>query len=125
MKKTRILIVEDEPVVALSLKNTLESAGYQVGSLVSKGEEAIQKAETEKPDLILMDIKLRGRLDGIEAAMIIRDRFNIPIIHLTAYEDKEIAEKIRLTGSAGCLPKPFEEDELKAMIASVLKKRNK
>ncbi len=122
MKKIRILIVEDEPVVALSLKNTLESAGYQVGSLIPKGEEAVQKAEIEKPDLILMDIKLCGRLDGIEAAMIIRDRFNIPIIHLTAYEDKEIAEKIRLAGSAGFLSKPFEEDDLKSMIASVLRK---
>ncbi|MFA5117857.1 MAG: response regulator [Candidatus Omnitrophota bacterium] len=122
MKKKRVLIVEDEPIVALSLKNTLESSGYLVGSLVSTGEDAIQKAEAEKPDLILMDIKLRGRVDGVEAATAIRGRFNIPIIHLTAYEDEEVAEKIRLTGSSGCLPKPFEEADLKAMIASVLRK---
>ena len=86
--KIKILVVEDTYIVAKDLQDSLHELGYSVEEVADSGKDAIQLAERNKPDLILMDIRLKGKLDGIEAATIIKDQFDIPIIYLTAYADE-------------------------------------
>lgn len=116
MEKMQILVVDDESLVAKDIQNTLEGFGYNVPITVSSGEAAIQKAEENNPDLVLMDIVLKGRMDGIEAAHEIRTRFNIPVVYLTAYTDEERLQKAKLTEPFGYIVKPFRERELKSTI---------
>ena len=120
MNKARILIVEDEAIIALELKTNLRSLGYEVTSVVNTGEEAIKKAEADKPDLILMDIRIKGELDGIEAAEVIRNRFGIPVIFSTAYLDEERIERAKITMPFGYVLKPFQEKDLKITIQMAL-----
>jgi len=89
MEKARILIVEDEVIIAMEIELCLQSLGYEVISIVDTGEKAIVKAEVDKPDLILMDIRIKGEMDGIDTAEVIRKRFGIPVIFSTAYCDRE------------------------------------
>lgn len=121
MNKTKILIVEDERIVAIDIKSTLENEGFEIIGMAISGEEAIEKALELKPDLILMDIFLRGSLNGIEASKKIKETINIPIIYLTAYEDKATIDKAKETNPVEYLVKPFEEDILIASIKRVLK----
>ena len=100
MEKTCVLIVEDEPLIGLEVKNVLKDLGYRVTSIVDSGEKAIKKAEFDKPDIIMMDIRLDGEMDGIEASEIIRSRFDIPVVFLTAHSEEEYLEKAKLTYSA-------------------------
>ena len=93
MTGIRIMIVEDEIAVSQGIQMTLRNLGYQVSAAVTSGKEAIKKAEEKKPDLVLMDIALKGKMDGIEAAGRIRSSLNIPIIFLTAYTDDKKLEK--------------------------------
>ena len=116
MSKARIMIVEDEWTVAEEIKMVLESFEYTVTSMSSSGEEAIQNAEKDKPDLVLMDIVLEGEMDGIQAANEIRSRFNTPIIFLTAYTDEKIPERASITGPFGYIVKPFVNEDLKISI---------
>ncbi len=116
MAKTRIMIVEDEWTVAEEIRMVLESMEYDVTSMSAAGEEAIQNAEKDKPDLALMDIVLEGEMDGIAAANEIRSRFNIPCIFLTAYTDDKILERASITGPFGYLVKPFVNEDLKISI---------
>ena len=116
MEKARIMIVEDEWTVAEEIKMVLESFEYTVTSMSSSGEEAIQNAEKDKPDLVLMDIMLEGEMDGIEAANEIRSRFNTPIIFLTAYTDEKILERVSITGPFVYIAKPFVNEDLKISI---------
>ena len=116
----RILVVEDENVVALDIQRDLMSFGYAVPATASSGEEAIEKAAALRPDLVLMDIRLRGAIDGIEAAEEIRTRFNIPAVYLTAYADPATLGRARLTGALGYLIKPFGERELHAAVEVAL-----
>ena len=116
MAKTRIMIVEDEWTVAEEIRMVLESMEYEVTSMSAAGEEAIQNAENDKPDLVLMDIVLEGEMDGIAAANEIRSRFNIPIIFLTAYTDDKILERASITGPYGYIVKPFVNEDLKISI---------
>ncbi len=120
MESTRILIVEDETIVALEIKGRLDSLGYTVIAVVSNGKKAIKKAETERPDLVLMDMRLEGDMDGIEAASIICSRFDIPTIFLTAYLDDEHLERAKLANPYGYLLKPVQERELKVTIEMAL-----
>ena len=122
MNKTSILVVEDESIVALDLKNGLRSLGYSVPALASSGEEAIQEAAETRPDLVLMDIQLRGDMDGIEAAGEIRARFDIPVLYLTAFADDDIVRRARSTEPYGYLIKPFEERQLHTSIEMALHK---
>jgi diguanylate cyclase (GGDEF)-like protein/PAS domain S-box-containing protein len=122
MKKARILVVEDESIVALDVKQRLEGMGYTVLDIVAYGDQAIQKAETLRPDLILMDIKLKGKMDGIQAAEIIHSCFNLPIIFLTAFADEPTLQRARVTESFGYILKPFEERELSINIEMALYK---
>ena len=122
MAKSKIMIVEDEWITADDIRMSLQSLGYTVSSVVSSGEEAIQKAEKDKPDLVLMDIMLKGKMDGIEAASQIRSCYNIPIIYLTAYADEKILERARITEPFGYIVKPFVNEDLKISIEIALYK---
>ena len=118
--KARVLIVEDEKVIALDIQTLLEKLGYEVISIVDNGEDAIEKAGEEKPDLIIMDIILKDYMDGIEAAHIIYEKFKIPILYLTALTDDETFLSSRELYPFNFLVKPFEEKDLKAAIISTL-----
>lgn len=121
---SKILIVEDELITVLDLKNSLEMMGFEVVSAASSGEEAIKKAMKLKPDLVLMDIMLKGEKDGIEAAIEITATLNIPIIYLTAYSDNRTIEMVKLTKSYGFINKPFNYNELKEIIDNALYKHS-
>src|SRR5207244_1917111 len=99
--------VEDESITALHIKTVLVRHGYAVGAIAKNGPEAIEKTAQFEPNLVLMDISLRGEMDGIEAAEVIARRFDRPVIYLTAYADRETTERARLTGPHGYLLKPF------------------
>jgi len=120
MIDAKILVVEDENIVALEIKKRLQKLGYIVPGVASTGEDAIIKAEGILPDLVLMDIMLKGEIDGIQAAGEIRSRFNIPVIYLTAYSDEETLERAKLTEPYGYILKPFEEDDLRTAIEIAL-----
>ncbi len=122
MANTRIMIVEDEWTVAEDIKISLQNLGYTISSVTSSGKEAIQKAEEDRPDLVLMDIVLQGEMDGIEAANQIRSRFNIPIVYLTAYADDKVLERAKITEPSGYIVKPFINEDLKITIEIALYK---
>lgn len=117
MQNKNILVVEDENIIALEIMSRLENLGYHVPAIVSSGEAAIEKTEEYKPDIILMDIRLRGKYDGIEAAKKIQEKFQTPIIYLTAYaDDSTIKRAQKISEKVIYLLKPFSEDELKAAL---------
>jgi PAS domain S-box-containing protein len=121
-QQAKIMIVEDEPVVAKYIKMHLLKNGYNVTAMESKGEDAVRQAEELLPDLVLMDINLAGAMDGIQAAEKIHARFNIPLIYLTAFADDEILERCRITEPFGYLVKPFEPRALLSTIEIALYK---
>lgn len=122
MTDARILIVEDELIVAMDIRNTLEHYGFVVAGQTDRGEDAIIKARDLRPDLILMDINLRGVLDGIEAAIQIRTQFNLPVIFLTAFGNSTMVERARLAEPFAYIFKPFDERELVSNIEMALHK---
>ena len=122
MGKQKIMVVEDEYIVAASLEACLENMGYEVSGVADSGEKAIKFSEKEPPDLVLMDIKLNGEMDGVEAAEEIMSRWNIPIIFLTAYSDEKLLERAKLVKPYGFLVKPFQNREIKATIEMALYK---
>ena len=122
MNKAQILAVEDEPIIARDIQNTLKRLGYEVPTTVPSGEEAVQRVEEINPDLVLMDIMLEGNMDGVEAAGLIRDRFDVPVVYLTSHADEGTLGRVKGTGSYGCILKPFEERELRTTIEIVLRK---
>ena len=119
-KGASILIVEDEGIVARDLRYRLETMGYKVAGMTSTGDEAVLKAWEIRPDLVLMDIVLKGDLDGIEAARMMRERADIPVVYLTAYADEETIQRTEASGPFGYLVKPFEDRELEACIEVAL-----
>ena len=118
----KILIVEDEAITALDIQKLLESMDFEVVSIVSSGMEALRKSRDLKPDLILMDILIKGNMDGIETADEIMNLFNIPVIYLTAYSDEKTFERIKLTQPYGFITKPISYSELRASIENALYK---
>ncbi|AKB86121.1 response regulator [Methanococcoides methylutens] len=125
MKEANILVVEDENIVALSIKKKLELMGYSVIDTASSGEDAVVKADLFYPDLVLMDVMLRGEMDGIEAAKMIREKFDIPVIFLTAYTDDKTLERAKMAEPYGYISKPFKEQDLKSNIEMALHKHEK
>ena len=115
MSKGKILIVEDESIEALDIKHALESFGYEVPNIATSGEDAVELALNIKPDLILMDIILKGNTDGIAAAAKIKE-LNIPVIYLTAYSEESKVNRALLTEPYGYIIKPFDRNELKYTI---------
>ena len=121
-RKTKILIAEDEFIVAMDIKKVLEKLGYEVTSFVGKGIDVINRTEIEKPDLVLMDIMLNDKLSGIETAKIIKNRYDVPIVYLTALTDEETLQQAKLTEPGGYLLKPFDERGLHSAIEIALYK---
>jgi PAS domain S-box-containing protein len=122
MSKTRILVVEDEFITAADIQNNLKAMGYDVPVVVDNGEEAIRKTGELHPSLVLMDITLKGRMNGIEAAKQIRERFDIPVIYLTAHSDESTFRSALLSEPFGYIIKPFETREMKISIEMALYK---
>jgi PAS domain S-box-containing protein len=122
MVNAQILVVEDEKIVAKDIQNWLRSFGYTVPVIVSTGEEALKKAEEILPDLVVMDIMLSGSMDGVETARLIRERFDIPVVYLSAFADDSTLERAKLTEPFGYIHKPFEERELYTTIEMALYK---
>jgi len=120
--KIKILIAEDEYIVAMDIKKLLEKIGYEVTSFIHTGEEAVKRAGTDLPDLVLMDIMLSGTMDGIEAAKIIKEKYDIPIVYLTALTDEQTLHKAKITEPGGYLLKPFDERGLRSAIEIALYK---
>ena len=128
MTPVDILVVEDEGITAKDIKNSLEKADYNVVAVLTNGEDAVKFSEEKKPDLVIMDIKLDGKLDGVDAAQIIESKFGIPIIYLTSYSDKNTIERVKSTHPSAFivkepfefLHKPFEENELYTAIDIIL-----
>lgn len=119
---TQILVVEDEPIVALDLQQRLEKMGYRVPSVVATGEAAIEAATRQQPNLVLMDISLEGAMDGVEAAEHITATSRIPVVFLTAFSNDQTLERAKVTEPYGYLLKPFEERELQTTIEVALYK---
>jgi CheY-like chemotaxis protein len=120
MPAARVMVVEDQVIVGKELRLTLENAGYKVTKLITRGEEAIRIAAAFRPDLVLMDIGLRGEMDGIETAREIQSRWGVPVIFITAYADDKLLEVADMPMPSGCLAKPFKEKELLAAVAKAL-----
>ena len=116
----RILIVEDERVTAEDLRDILTDLGYSVTALVSNGADAIAEAEQNPPNIALMDIHIQGEMDGAAAAVVLRRRFNIPVIYLTAHVDGETVARAKDAGPLGYITKPFQEASLHASIEIAL-----
>ncbi|PMQ02104.1 MAG: response regulator [Dictyoglomus sp. NZ13-RE01] len=111
MKPIRVIIAEDEPIVRMDLKELLESQGYIVIGDVGDGKSAVELARKEKPDVVIMDIRM-PEMDGITAAKILTEELIAPVIFLTAYSDKELVEKAKEVGVVAYLVKPFKETDL-------------
>ncbi len=120
--KKKLLIVENDSYIALHTKQKVENLGYNISGIVADGEAAIEKVDHDPPDLILMDIKLNGQIDGVEAAKQINTKHNIPIIYVTAFADKDLLERVKITGPYGYIIKPYKELELHTAIEIALYK---
>jgi PAS domain S-box-containing protein len=116
MEKPVIFIVEDEAIVANDIKESLISLGYTVAGTTKSGEIALEKVKEFMPDLVLMDIHIAGRMDGVETAGKIHELYNIPVIYLTAYSDKLLLDRAKVTEPYGYVIKPFDERELQSVI---------
>ena len=123
--KENILIVEDDNIISEDIKRSLEKLGYRPIECVSSGEQAINRIKKTKPDLVLMDIVLRGRINGIEAATQVRLEFDIPVIFLSAYTDDITLKRAKKAKPYGYISKPYSDEELEKEIQSALKKYKK
>ncbi len=122
MTKKRILVVEDEPITAMTEQGMLKKLGYEVTGVALSGERAIEMAGKDMPDLVLMDIKLIGEMDGLEASLRIQELHQIPVVYVTAFGDKEASKLLKNAPPAGIgyIVKPFTEDELKGEIERLI-----
>jgi len=123
--KANILIVEDDFVIAKVLAESLQDLGYQVAGIVSTGEEAVERSAKVHPDLVLMDIRLKGEMDGIDAGEAISGDLHIPIVYLTAYSDERTVERAKITEPYGYLIKPFTDTELKTTLEMAIYKHRR
>jgi PAS domain S-box-containing protein len=122
MSKPRIMVVEDEGIVAQDICLSLEQAGYEVSGVAANGEDAIRKAQENRPDLVVMDVVLKGEMDGITAAEVIHNQLQIPVVYLTAYADTLLLERAKVTAPSAYLIKPFNDQLLKWTIDMALSK---
>lgn len=118
----RILVVEDEAIIAMDIQGILRKLGFVDSEVVFSGEESIKKVASGRPHLVLMDIKLKGNLDGIQAAKQIYYEYNVPVIYITAFGDENTLKRANGTARYGYITKPFEENELQSIILSALHK---
>ncbi len=122
MEKARILIVEDEELVALGIKTYLDGIGHLESFITTSGEAAVAAIPRFAPDLVLMDISLSGKMSGVEAARIVSESFHLPIVYLTAYSDEKTLEAAKVAQPYGYIIKPFDERNLQATIEMALYK---
>lgn len=120
MPQANILVVEDEPIVAKDIQMSLQRLGYRVPAMAASGEDAIRKTRESNPDLILMDIVLKGKMDGVETVKQIRKQCDVPVIYLTAYADDHTLERAKTTAPAGYMLKPYQPNELRTTIELAL-----
>jgi CheY-like chemotaxis protein len=121
MNKKRIIVVEDEGIVAMDISKCLTALGYDVVFVSDSGEKTLKELENLQADLILMDVELKGNLNGLETTKIIKEKFSIPVVFLTAFEDDATLQRISSLSSDGFLVKPFEDEQLRRTVESVLK----
>jgi CheY-like chemotaxis protein len=115
-----ILVVEDEALVGMELEEGLISLGYRVPEVITRGDDVPAAMERVKPDLVLMDIRISGSLDGIQAAVLLRKNYDVPLLFLTAYNDPQTRNRAAEARPQGFLTKPIEEKELAAEINAAL-----
>lgn len=125
MSKVNVLVVEDESIVSKDIQYSLKKLGYNVIGAAPTGEKAIELAEELNPDIILMDIMLKGKITGIEASAQIKEKLNIPVIFLTAYADENTLSKAKITEPYAYIIKPFKEIDLHTSIEMALYKHGK
>lgn len=125
MSKKKILVVEDEAIVAKDISVCLKKIGYEVLGTLSKGEKVVPKINEDKPDLVLMDIMLAGTMTGIDVSKKIKEEFDIPVVFLTAYADEKTISKAKVTEPYGYVIKPFKEIDLRTSIEMALYKYKK
>jgi two-component system response regulator LytT len=125
MAQISVLVVEDESIVAKDIQNSLKRLGYVVPATASTGPDAIALTGEHRPELVLMDIMLKGEMSGIEAAEVIKARYDIPVIFLTAYADESTLGKAKLTEPYGYILKPFKEIDLHTAIEIAIYKHQK
>jgi CheY-like chemotaxis protein len=118
----KILVVEDEAIIAMDIQLILRKLGFGEPEVVDTGEESIQRVAAQKPHLVLMDIKLKGNLDGIEAANHIFYEYNVPVVYITAFGDENTLKRADGSARFGFITKPFEEAEFQSTIQSALYK---
>lgn len=121
MSKLNIAVVEDEGIVAMDIKKSLAFLGYGIAFIADSGEAALEKLKTLRPDIILMDIVLKGELDGIETAIIICELYSIPVIFLTAFEDETSLKHAMQNNYYGFITKPFDDEKLREVIENLQK----
>ncbi|HRZ99762.1 MAG TPA: PAS domain S-box protein, partial [Candidatus Paceibacterota bacterium] len=122
MKPARILVVEDEVIVSLDIRDRLTLLGYEISGVFSRGEDVLAELENHRPDLVLMDIRLKGALDGIAVADQVRQRWRLPVVYLTAYAEDTTLQRAKVTEPFGYIVKPFEDREIKSVIEMALYK---
>ncbi|MBZ0202277.1 MAG: response regulator [Ignavibacteria bacterium] len=120
MPKNRIAVVEDEGIVAMDISKCLSNLGYEVVFIADSGEKTIENLKQKPADLILMDVELKGLLNGMDTAKIIGESYDIPVVFLTAFEDEATLKKMDEISSYGYLVKPFEDEQLKSTVAKIL-----
>jgi len=125
MSKNNILVVEDEAIVSKDIQQSFKKLGYNIVGSADTGAKAIELAGEQKPDLVPMDIMLKGDMSGIEAADNIKQNYNIPVIYLTAYADENTLSKAKVTEPYGYIIKPFKEIDLHTSIEMALYKHSK
>jgi CheY-like chemotaxis protein len=121
MADVKILVVEDETITALHVQQQLNRLGYHVSASVTSGEEAVRLAEDLNPNLVLMDVKLGGEMDGVEASRQIQEKIGVPVIYLTAYSSTFVQSPSAMQHPGICLSKPFSPAALKASIEIALR----
>jgi CheY-like chemotaxis protein len=119
-----VLIVEDESIIALDLSQIVAKCGHSVLGIVGSGEDSIREAGKIRPDVILMDITIKGQIDGLEAARMIGALFQIPIIYTTAFSDSLTIERARATKPLAYIQKPFDERELESVLSGIRRKKS-
>lgn len=125
MLKINVLVVEDESIVSKDIQHSLKKLGYTVVGAAATGEKALELAREEQPDIVLMDIMLKGEMNGVEVAEIVRRELNIPVIFLTAYADEATLSKAKITEPYGYIIKPFKEIDLHTSIEMAIYKHQK